>query len=301
MKVFLIILLILIGVVLVFYVGPTIVSFFLVFRRKEAADLSQEDMKGTPYEPYKNRIRDGIRFLRELPGEEVSIRSIDGLKLVGTYIDKGSDKTAILVHGFRSNAYNNFAVMGRVLYEEAGYNLLLIDQRASGRSEGKLSSSGLKERYDVRNWIRFLDRKESVKEILLCGVSMGATSIAFTSDRLRSRKVNGLILDCGYESPENQIIERGKEMHYPAEIMMPLAKVIAGLVLKEDLSENVLPHLKKSTLPALFIHGTRDRTVPFYEGENMYREYRGPKRKLFAEGADHAVAFYADYERGRTT
>ncbi len=299
MKIFLWILFGLVMAAVLFLVVPSVLAFIFAFRGKKAADMPDRDLDHLIYKPYKDRILTDFRYMQSLQMEPVEIRSIDGKTLRGQYLDGGFDKTALLVHGYHTNALNNFAVMGRVLYEELGYNLLLINQRASGESDGKFVTFGLKERYDVRYWVRYLDRRPEVKCILVAGVSMGAASIAFTAEHLRSKKVKALIFDCGFTSPKSQILLRGKEMHYPAELMYPIARIIALLAFREDIEESTLPHLQRAKLPALFIHGTKDATVPFYEGENAYREYKGEKRKLFVEGAGHAVAFYHDYDNAK--
>ena len=59
-----------------------------------------------------------------------------------------------------------------------GHNLLLIDERAHGRSEGRTITFGIQERWDVESWARFaVERFGADVQIILYGVSMGAATV----------------------------------------------------------------------------------------------------------------------------
>lgn len=284
----------------VLYVAPAVTMFFVLFRGKQNPDFDRRNLTGTEYEPYREQLLQDIRFFREQKMQDVTVTAFDKKKLHGKYLDAGSDQVAILIHGYRSTPLNNFAVLGRYLYEEKGFNLLFVDNRAVGESEGKFVGFGLKERFDVRTWARYAERRPDLKKILLVGVSMGATSIAFTSDRLNAKYVRGVVLDCGFECPENQLLhisEAYKPM--PARLILPLVRLMCRVFLRIDLRENTIRHLNRMQVPALFLHGEQDKIVPFYEGENAYRECGGPKMRFFVEKAGHATAFYEDLEKGK--
>jgi len=300
MEIFLGILFGLLGLGLLFYVFPAIAVFLILFLGTNKPDFDERDLKGTVYEPYEELFKENIGFFKKLEMEDVYVNAYDGKKLHGRYLDGGFSKTAILIHGYRSTPYNNFAVLGRFLYEEKGFNLLFVENRATGGSGGKFVGFGLKEKYDVRSWARFVAKKPEVSEILIAGVSMGATAIAFTADRLTDKKISGVILDCGFQCPRDQIIHIGDGYKpLPGRILMPAVELLARVFLRIDIRENTTRHLNRMQVPALFIHGEKDETVPFYEGENAYRECGSGKMRYFVEDADHAMAFYADLEEGK--
>ena len=85
--------------------------------------------------------------------KELEIRSKDGLKLVGEWFDYGFDKTVIILPGRRETlVYSYFYAKP---YKDAGVNVLVIDQRAHGLSEGKYSTGGIKEASDVSLWMKY--------------------------------------------------------------------------------------------------------------------------------------------------
>ena len=300
MRIVFLVLGILLLVGIVFFVAPAIVVFFILFRGRQSEDLYKRDLTGTQYEPFKKLLAEDTRYFRKQEMQDVFVTAFDGLKLHGLYLDGGYDRTAILIHGYRSSAFNNFAVLGRFLFEEQHFNLLFADNRATGKSEGKFVGLGLLEKFDVRTWVRYVSKRPGTREILLAGVSMGATSIAFTADRLDPKKVSGVIFDCGFECPRDQLLHiSGRYKPLPGFLLMPLVELLVRFVLKADVNENIIPHLNRMKVPALFIHGTEDDTVPFYEGQNAYRECGSEKMRYFVEGAGHATAFYTNLEEGK--
>lgn len=84
-----------------------------------------------------------IRAALDMEYEPVSIVSHDGLKLFGkVYASGAAAPWLILFHGYRSRAERDFCG-GLRFGVESGYNVLLVDQRAHGRSEGKCLSFGV--------------------------------------------------------------------------------------------------------------------------------------------------------------
>ena len=77
---------------------------------------------------------------------------INGLKLVGEWFDYGFDKTVIILPGRRETLVYSYYYAQP--YKELGINVLVIDQRAHGLSEGTYSTCGIKEADDVKLWLK---------------------------------------------------------------------------------------------------------------------------------------------------
>ena len=86
------------------------------------------------------------------------------------------------------------------LYDDLNVSLLVIDQRAAGESEGVYTSFGALERFDIREWIFYLNgRYNGEKEIYLHGISMGAaTSLLVTALAALPPSFKGVVADCGF-------------------------------------------------------------------------------------------------------
>ena len=298
MKIFLWILVGLAAAALIFLVLPSIVSFFAAFHRWKGRSFDEIDLTGTPYEPYAKDICDGIAYFKGQKTERVEIRSADGLMLRGYYLDAQSRKTCIFVHGWNTTPYSNFGVVGRYLYEEEGFNLLFIHQRAFGESEGLLHSMGLRERMDVRSWIRFADQR-GADEILLFGASMGAETLGLGADTFKNKKVRAMVLDCGFISPRAQMERQAKAYHMPGAMAAAGARVVGKILLRVDLYEEVPDHLKNCDIPVFFIHAKPDDVVPWEDTERNYEACASPKMKLITEEGGHATAFIEGGEKAR--
>lgn len=266
---------------------PSIFMFLSVFGRKKGIRLTKENMKGSYYEPFEEKVSNAVDFIEKLPFSEVTVKAKDGVLLKGHFIDAGSKTTVMFVHGYKADYMDQFAVIGQTLYN-AGYNLLFTWNRAHGESGGRFLSLGVLEKYDIIEWIDF-QTKAGYKTILY-GMSMGSAAVSYSLAELSVADVKAAILDCGFASPYEQICQDCKKWHIPRFLINYFIIYIYKLILKSDLKENTRISLSKSEIPALFIHGTEDRSVPVECGRENFKIYSGPKDSLFVEGADHTVA-----------
>jgi hypothetical protein len=125
------------------------------------------------------KLRKLYEQMSALPFERVEIRSRDGLRLVGSYYHRNDGAPVkIEFHGYRSAATRDFCGANE-LDVLTGCNVLLVDQRAHGLSDGTSITFGILERFDVVSWANYVvDRFGPDVKILLSGVSMGAATVA---------------------------------------------------------------------------------------------------------------------------
>lgn len=280
------------GLYVIFILGPALVAFKMVFCRKSGTSFEERNLKGTYLEPYEKRIREDFRFFRELQSERITICAMDGIELVGDYYNSGHRKLAICMHGYNATPLNCFASIGKCLIN-AGYDVLLTQERAHGESGGRRSTLGMLEQYDVVAWTNWADTVSAVDEVVLIGVSMGCASVAYASDKISSPKVRAMILDCGFSSPYDQITFDCRTRHLPAKLLMPIIAGCAKRFLKIDITRPVGNSLEKTKIPALFMHGSNDATVPSHVSEVNFSRCVSRKELYIVDGADHAVAFIA--------
>ena len=67
------------------------------------------------------------------------------------------------------------------------------------------------------------------------------------------------------------------------------AKMFAKFSFYESSSSKSLSQTK---IPCFFIHGTKDKTVPFSHGEFNYNSCKSEKEYAFLENVDHVVCYY---------
>lgn len=98
----------------------------------------------------------------------------DGFNLYGEYYDFGSKSCVIILPGrCECLKYSYFYAKP---YQDAGYNVLVIDTRCHGQSDGKYSSIGKNEHKDVLKWADFLIKEKGVEKICLHCICIGSAS-----------------------------------------------------------------------------------------------------------------------------
>lgn len=260
------------------------------------------EVKGEKYEVHKAALRDLFRGLQNRPCEFVTIQSHDGLTLSGRYYHTADGAPlAIGFHGYRSCWLTDFCGGADIAFK-LGQNVLLIDERAHGKSQGRSITFGIKERQDLLRWVQYaVSRFGSETKIVLYGVSMGAAIVLMASELDLPKNVKGIIADCPYSSPLDIILEVGRQTGYPPKLIRPFvilaAKLFAGFDVQETSAEEAVKHAK---VPILIIHGADDTFVPASMSEIVERANPKMVTRYTFPGADHVLSYMVDTPRYRT-
>jgi len=245
----------------------------------------------------KRARRAAIEELSKLPYEEVFIKSQDGKTLFARYYHKSESAPLIIqLHGYRSMALRDFSNAALECIS-LGYNLLLIDERAHGKSEGNIISFGIKERYDVLSWVDYCRARFGDKtRIFLYGISMGAATTLMACEINLPECVKGIIADCPFSSPSEIIKKVSRDRGFPAGILYPFIKL--GAIIFGGFNPDAASPasaVKKSKIPILLIHGLGDSFVPAYMSEKIAR---GSElvRYVEIEDAPHALSILYNRE-----
>nr|MCR5505772.1 alpha/beta hydrolase [Bacilli bacterium] len=143
---------------------------------------------------------------------EVKIHSKEGLKLCGEFFDFGKEETAIILSGRCECLWYGYYYA--LPYQKAGYNILVIDNRAHGNSEGKYSTAGILESEDVLRWMAFLKDKFTQKAFVLhCICIGGSTGLLAANTEFGQENIKKICLDGAYinfkESYKRHYIAKG--------------------------------------------------------------------------------------------
>lgn len=246
------------------------------------------------------KIEDGRNKMRNTPYEDMEITSFDGLKLVGQFYraEKDMGRYLICMHGYRSSPEDFMCALGQFL--SLGYNVLLVNQRAHGKSEGKWITFGVKERRDCISWCNHLIKTfgNDIK-VVFDGLSMGATTVLMAaSEPDIPKNVVGIMADCGFSSPFDIIAHVAKkDMHIPKfpllYLMIPAVKFWAGFSLTKY---STIKSVKKTSLPILFIHGQDDDFVPCDMSVAAYNARPQNSILFTVPGAKHGLSYLIDEE-----
>lgn len=249
------------------------------------------------YAPYSAEARQMISDALEIPYKEAVVTSYDGLRLFGKcYVASADAPWLIMLHGYRSGAERDFCG-GLKFGIDSGFNVLLVDQRAHGKSEGKCLTFGIKERYDCLTWINYvISQAGGSCKIALYGMSMGAATVLMAAGSGLPKNVACIVADCGYTSPKAIIKKVIREMHYPVFPTYALVRLGGMLFGGFDIEEySAVQAMEKCDIPVLFIHGDDDRFVPCDMGRENHRHCRAEGKKLLiVPNAGHGMSYMSD-------
>ncbi len=263
---------------------------------------SEEPPAGEQYVPWYPKVRELVAEMHRQSFEDVRIRSRDGLTLHARYLHvRDGAPVMIQMHGYRSAAMRDHCGANKIAREN-GINTLLTDQRAHGGSGGHTLTFGVRERYDVLDWIGWVrQRFGEDTEIWLAGISMGAATVLMTADLDLPENVKGILADSPYTSPEAIIRSVIRRSGLPDGAGFALIQLGARLFGHVSLKEaSALRSVRKAKIPILLIHGTGDRFVPCAMSEELRDACASPVQLELFEGAAHGIGYLTDparYER----
>jgi len=243
--------------------------------------------------PVKSFLDEAVTEFMAAPQEDISITSFDGLTLTGKYFHTADGAPLqIFCHGYKGNAIRDFCGGWRIA-RSLGHNVILIDQRCHGGSQGHTITFGIRERRDVLSWVAYARKRFGDVPMILSGVSMGAATVLMAGDLALPDNVKGIIADCPFDSPEN-IIRKvlGQDMGMPVAAVYPLIRlggmVFGGFDLKSAAPLTAVPRAK---VPILLIHGDADRFVPYDMSVAIHNAAPDKIRFHTIPGAGHALNF----------
>ena len=253
---------------------------------------------GSVYEPFYPQMLAWAEENRKRKQEDFSIRSFDGLTLWGTYYEYAPGAPIeLMFHGYRGNAQRDLPGGVQRCFA-CGRSALIVDQRCSGRSDGKTITFGVNERRDCLAWVDFMvDHFGPDVKIILTGISMGAATVVMAGGEKLPPNVIGILADCGYCTQKEIMMKIAREMKFPPKLCYPLVKLAAKVFGGFDLEEtSPMDALERIQVPVIFFHGQEDAFVPCWMSERMYAACPGKKDLYTVPGADHGLSYPVDMD-----
>ena len=289
------------GLLLLTFFVASFIAFRLAYYNKNDKDITYDVLTGVGYDQFHEQMIELIKGSDVLPFKEVSIQSFDKLTLKARlYVIDKKAPVHIQFHGYRGQAVRDFSG-GVRLPMENGHNVLLVDQRAHGKSGGHVISFGVKERRDVLSWIDFVKSRfgDDVK-IVLEGISMGAATVLMASN-FDMPNVKAIFADCPYSSPKEIILKVSRSMGLPDFLAIPLLSF--GALFYGHFNWNsasAVESVKETKIPILIIHGRADRYVPIEMSRRIKDANPNIRLEEFDDAA-HGMSYMVDMERYKHT
>ncbi|MGD0707404.1 MAG: alpha/beta fold hydrolase [Anaerolineaceae bacterium] len=209
----------------------------------------------------------GLRY------KDIPLLTSDGIQLRGWWIPaEGSTCTIIFLHGYAGSCDPDLKYVP--FFHEKGFNVVMFDFRAHGRSDGAFTSMGYLEKQDCLAAVDFALSKGS-HSIGMLGFSMGGRVALLTAPEAPA--VQAVISDGGPARITTVIVAELTRKGVPHALAAVLAfmtelgmSIRCGVNLFDQEPYAQCRHL--APLPVLFIHGDHDPNTRPAELERMVRE-----------------------------
>ena len=209
------------------------------------------------------------------PFEEVNFDMEDGGRINGIHFKVPNAKGVVFYFKGNSRSIKGWGKFAKDFLGK-GYDFFMIDYRGFGKSKGKRTENILYN--DSQHLYQWLKTKYPEENIVIYGRSLGsgiATRIASWNDPKM------LILDSPYYSFQKQVQRYG--------FFLPI-RVLLRYKIRTD------QFMKKMSCPVFFIHGKKDRLIPFKNSPAL-QKLIPEQSKLFVikEGGHNNLPSFPEY------
>lgn len=288
------------------YIVASRIVFNCNMRRKNRDMWSRECSAPDPEQVVMYET--GISWAEQHAEKRKSLHIVnEGLNLYAEYYDFGYDRAVIIIPGRTEGL--RYSYYFAKPYAERGYNVLTVDQRAHGESDGTYNCIGFDEHRDILRWGELLHEELGVRSILLHGICIGAACglYALLSERCPDYFA-GLVAEGMYpnfyESFKNHMIERRK----PTFVMMDMINGWMKHCTGHDMRVGPIDRIGAYQKPLLMLHGRCDLYSLPSEAERLYAAAGSGEKRLVwfdrglhsrlrindPEGYDGAIADFID-------
>lgn len=212
--------------------------------------------------------------------EDVALATADGVKLHAWWLPAqgAAAGTVLHLHGNAANVSNHLPLAAWL--PRAGFNVLMLDYRGFGRSEGRPTLDGVLA--DARAALANLRSRRDVDatKLIVFGQSLGGA----TALRLLAEDAAGVrlaVIDSAFASYRG--IARDAALQ--SIVLAPFLPLALPLLPGAD--KDPVTALARIDVPLIFVHGRADRVIPFKHSEQLLAAAKEPKRLIAVERAQH--------------
>ena len=218
----------------------------------------------------------------------------NGANLYGEYYDFGFKRSVIVLSGRTESL--EYGYYFAAPYQKAGFNVLVIDPRAHGLSDGEFNTAGFEESKDALAWAALLHDEFGVQSVIFHSICIGAAGgmFAITSDSCPDY-VEGMVAEGMFpnfsESMKNHLIEKKKPVFLLNDMIDAWMKHYTG----HSGKFGPLDVIDKTTKPLLMLHSKEDLySTPEYAQKLYDKSTSEPKKLVWFEHGRHSMLRITD-------
>jgi alpha-beta hydrolase superfamily lysophospholipase len=205
---------------------------------------------------------------RNMEYSNISLVTEDKIRLDCWHIPAEKSRGMIVMfHGYAS--CKAYLLAETELFNKAGWEVLLVDFRGSGDSDGSTTTLGTSEAEEIATALNWAKQKAGQKPVILFGTSMGAVAIMNAIHR-KTANPDAVILECPFDRMLNTVKNRFDVMGVPsfpsAHLLVFWGGVQHGF---NGFKHNAVDYAESITCPVLLLHGSDDPRVTKSEIKNI--------------------------------
>jgi hypothetical protein len=204
----------------------------------------------------------------EREGQDVWLTTEDGVRINALFRSNLPSRQVLV--WFHGNAENiGYDLDHLKLLSQIGVNILAVDYRGYGKSEGSPDEAGVYHDADAAYDYLINQRHVRPQDIFIYGHSLGGAVAVNLASR---RQCGGLIVQSSFTNARAM-----------ARRMFAIPLIAYAVKSRFDSQQKI----RGVHAPILIVHGTRDEVVPYELGYQLFQAAPEPKRFYSIEGAGH--------------
>jgi pimeloyl-ACP methyl ester carboxylesterase len=218
--------------------------------------------------------------------EVLNFQTYDSLRMMGYHIKADSTRgTIILLHGIGDSKEGFYDLSAD--FNAWGFDCVVFDLRAHGKSDGLYCTYGSKEKYDVHS-LTMLMKERGLKEPFgIFGNSLGG-AIALQAMAVCPDLKFGII-ESTFHNLKDVVMEYAEDiMHFKSEwladVVLSRSSEIAGF---DPFAVSPSNAALTITSPVFVSHGANDHKIPISFGKKNFDSLKGPKEFVDVPDAGH--------------
>jgi alpha-beta hydrolase superfamily lysophospholipase len=250
----------LVGSFILMNLAATVAVFYKTVYRSPKKERTRECTNKK--DPEQLRIfKEGIEWAKQYADKTEKLHIVnDGLNLYGEYIDFGFGKCAVILPGRTESLLYSYYFAD--VYAKNGYNILVVDVRAHGLSDGKYGTTGIKESGDLAAWVKHIEAKYGIANFTFHGICVGGATAVYAYAKLKKEggcPVKKIVTDGMFQSAREIYKRNIRKYKQPAFPVLQLVFLLTFLLAKARLfTETPLKYMKDIDIPILFIWSVKD-------------------------------------------
>jgi uncharacterized protein len=240
-----------------------------------------------PIRPWK-RTSDERPSDYGLRDETFDLEVDSGIILRGYLIEATKKAKATIVHVHGMGGFKESKIPFAKMLADEGYNVLIYDQRAHGKSSGTYCTFGENEKKDLSKMIDSVLKRLPNVPIGIHGSSMGG-AVALQCLEFDERIKFGIV-ESTFNTLENVVVEYGRDYfkfrsRWIARRVLSKSAVIASF---NPFAIKPVESCKNIEQPMLMVHGDKDENIPIAFNIENFEALKSTDKEFYTvQGATH--------------